>query len=278
VASYSGHTDLSATIFSPISDLIVPNADTVLLAMSPKIVYTGEVLDPWFQANRTSNKDLVGSEIDFLNPRIPYGINAGYLPNHLLSVLGCVEQYEFCNTTHCSGLGGLYANDTSDYLNLSLNDNQKAVFNLIWRAAWGIVVQNAPLFLGDQVLLAQQRVWIDSQAISAALPPDQWKAEVLNFMGVMMAALQRRVVDFASAPSISIPTSNGMVSSQSFVPQPETEAEKQLCGIIRIRNSAYYNFQRGWTAWCLCCRTVNYNFRSSVSSRCGVSVAAKKKA
>jgi hypothetical protein len=238
----SGHDGMST--FTPIPELQVSNSDISLVGLSSKVIYAEKVLDPWFQATQTSNKNLVGSTIDFINYYQPFpGANVSYFPDRLLSILGCVEQYEFCDNLKCSGLGGLYANNSSPYLGLTLNENQKAAFNLIWNSAWAMTLAEGLRFIpSGQLLLAQQSIWFYDDALSNALPKDQWKAEVVNLMGIMMAALQRRVVDFVSAPNIEVYTSEGIVSSQDFVPPLENAAAEKMCGIIRVRNASYFNF------------------------------------
>ena len=160
-----------------------------------------------------------------------------------MSALGCTEQYQFCNQAQCSELDGLYLNKTSPYVGLDLNDAQKAVFNLVWNAVWGVTVNFAVLTLGDQLLLSKNYLLSPTQLSSAPLPSTQWQTEVRNIADVMLAALQRRVVDFASPPDIPVSTvSNGTVSSRAFVVLSANDGENTLCNSVRVRDARYYNF------------------------------------
>jgi hypothetical protein len=59
---------------------------------------------------------------------------------------------------------------------------------------------------------------------------------------VMLAALQRRIVDYVAPPDVALYLSTGAVSSLSYITPPGTDSAKRVCDIIRIRNPRYYNF------------------------------------
>ncbi|KAF2261851.1 hypothetical protein CC78DRAFT_619046 [Lojkania enalia] len=229
-------------VFSPISELRVANSDIVLLNIQSIVGYTSEVLDPWFRATSTNDSSKTGSSDNYVFPPSPYGTKISYYPDRIVSVLGCTEQYQFCNNTNCSELDGLYANRSSPYLGLTFNDEQKAIFRLLWNAVFGVTINYGTFFFGDQLLLAREKLLSAQLAISAPLPSNQWELEVTNIVKVMLAALQRRVVDYASPPDIPLQMSTGRVSSLSLIEPPKADADKQICGIIRVRNAAYFNF------------------------------------
>jgi hypothetical protein len=241
-ASYSGHLeDYYYSDFSPITELRVPNSDITLQSIVSKVTYTSKVLDPWFQATITNDSSLADSDSSYIGS---WGLNGtlNWYPDRVQSFLGCTEQYQFCNSTHCSKPDGLYADLDTPYLGLTLNNDQKATFNLILNATFGLTVDLVTSLLGDQLLLAQEKVLLPSQPESGPLPPNQWEAEVSNIVNVMLAALQRRIVDYVSPPDVSLYLSNGPVSSLSFITPPDTESARQMCNIVRIRDAAYYNF------------------------------------
>jgi hypothetical protein len=166
-----------------------------------------------------------------------------YIRDRVVSTLGCTERYQFCANGNCSALTGLYANETQSprpYLGLTLNAQQKQIFNLVWNAAWGLMINHMPL-LGDEMLVAQKYRLTAETRMSAPLPPTQWQAEVVNMANIMLAALQRRIVNYASPPNMSVPTLNGSSSSLAYVTPPDDEGE-QLCQNIRIRDASYFNF------------------------------------
>src|SRR5947209_10427070 len=94
---------------------------------------------------------------------------------------------------------------------------------------------------GDEMLGAQHHRLTAETRTSAPLPPTQWQAEVVNMANIMLAALQRRIVDYASPPNMSVPTLNGSSSSLAYVTPPDDEGE-QLCQKIRIRDASHFNF------------------------------------
>lgn len=178
------------------------------------------------------------------------GTDYGPLPwvaDRAVSVLACTEQYQFCNSsTYCSSLDGIFVNDNLDnpYFGLIFNDEQKAIFKLVLDAARFVTLNMAIFILGDDFVLARDSVLSSRGQESAPLPDTQWHDEVNNMAASMLAALQRRVVDFVSPPDIPIRTVlNGSVSSLVFIDNAALEAgERSLCQNVRIRDAQHYNF------------------------------------
>jgi len=205
-------------------------------------VYPQEVHDPWYNATTLIPSGNDSSEAD----------SSWFTSDSVLSTLACTEQYQFCNSSDgCTDPKGLYAY-LDDALRLSvpelnLNDAQEAALNLIWSAASGVAIYQGVRFLGDQLLLAQNYLASASGLgrASAPLPPTQWQDEVGNMANLMLAALQRGVVDFASPPDVPVSTIlRGTVSSREYVTLGDQGfgSAGALCTRIRIRDSAYYNF------------------------------------
>jgi hypothetical protein len=241
-ASYYGTHNVSPQEFVPMPDLKVSNADVTLLSISSTIGYTDIVEDPWFRATRTSNWELTNSHLNYILPYSPPATAISYYPDRINSILGCIEQYDFCTSTECSGLQGLYAHYTSSYLNLNMSSKQKATFNLTWAALRGVTLQWGTFFLRDQMLLAQEKILDAEQAILAVLPSNQWELETKNLLSAMLAATQLRIYGFASPPNLPLYTSKGTSSSRAYLTPPGSPEEAQLCSVIRVRDSAYYNF------------------------------------
>ncbi|KAH7121137.1 hypothetical protein B0J11DRAFT_491058 [Dendryphion nanum] len=245
--SYWGYQDSPETsAFSPIPELNTSDSDLTILIIQSTIGYTNEVLDPWFKATRKNNSELINSTYNYINPFNDWAsTKISFFPDRINSALACTEQYQFCNTTHCSHLTGIFANETSPYFNLHLNANQKVSFNVIFNAVFGVMIGNGPFFFGDRLLLARDKAWAEYTPVSGPLPPNQWEMEVANMANLMLAAVQRRIVDYASPPDIPLFLSTGSRSSLEWLRPPETDAEKRICGLVRIRNAAYYNFSVG---------------------------------
>jgi len=226
--------------FAPIPDLRGEGNDTdiTLLFLSSNVKYYEPVLDPWFKATGVRN---VTGILQGTGPPPLLGAQF-YRSDRILSVLGCTEQYQFCNTTHCSPKNGIFnAEDT--WFGLSLNDAQKVVMAVILDVVSNTTLSTGIEALGPSILLARDSLWWPSQGpISATLMSDQWKREVENLMSVNLAAVQRMVVEFANPPDVPVKTSNGMVSSRDAVVLPGLPQEKAVCRSIRIRDPNYLNF------------------------------------
>jgi hypothetical protein len=57
--------------------------------------------------------------------------------------------------------------------------------------------------------------------LSTALPPDQWTKEVIHWVQINLANMQRRTVNFVLGPTSS--------EAQKYVIQPATDLERDLC-------------------------------------------------
>ncbi|KAK1752710.1 hypothetical protein QBC47DRAFT_405025 [Echria macrotheca] len=226
--------------FQPIPDLQVNNSDLTLLFLTNTAVYPQKVDDPWY--NATGSEQLEDGQTIFFS-------------NRVLSTMACMEQYQFCNATACAALNGLnaYLTNNSGILQpgtpeLNLNDVQKGVLNLVWSAAQGTTIFEGVGTLGTKLLVAQQYlINVDgSNRVSAPLPSTLWQDEVRNMANLMLAGLQRIVLDFVSPPDIPVTTVlRGTVSARDYITDagPEFQETKAICNSVRIRDgTAYYNF------------------------------------
>lgn len=247
LTSYAKQQDIvnGTSGFSPIPDLQLPNADVSVLSIVSQFSYSNKVLDPWFRATLSDNSGLVDFNVSYIGSWTTDSWRNWYYPDRVLSVLGCTEQYQFCNSTSCSTPDGLYADQAAPYLGLMLNSDQKATFDLVWNATTGVNINFIANLLGDQLLLAMDKALEPGAPASGPLPPNQWEAEVTHIVNVMLAALQRRVVDYVAPPNVALYLSTGVVSSLSYITPPNTDSAKQMCNIVRFRNPAYYNFSVG---------------------------------
>jgi hypothetical protein len=195
--------------------------------------YTSPVLDPWFRA--TSHADLTGANLT--NQSYPY-----YVSDRIYSFLGCTEQYQWCNATTYSNLGGLLINNTLPYYGIEFNNVQKTVFNLLWEVVSEVYISAGTLYLSDQLLLAQNHCWNALGRISAPLDQTHWIAEVENFVNLMLSAIQGLVVEYIDPNDLKLDLPNGTFSSLSVLQPPDTDDGKRICNMIRIRDAAYFNF------------------------------------
>src|ERR1700753_2552642 len=131
VTSFAGFYDnLDVSSFIPIPELMVVNADLSIIGLKNFIGYYGPVADPWFRASGTT--DVTGANLPPLRVNLT---SPAFIRDRIVSTVGCTELYQFCANGNCSTLMGLFTNDTESYFGLTLNAQQKQIFNVIWNAA-----------------------------------------------------------------------------------------------------------------------------------------------
>ncbi|KAF2870699.1 hypothetical protein BDV95DRAFT_496063 [Massariosphaeria phaeospora] len=214
--------------FVPVPDFQVANADVTLMSIFNKAVYAGNNSDALFKAETPV-------------PNRPEGFPARFTASNDLAVLGCTEQYEFCNagTQKCTGLAGVYAIKAAlDSNVLGLNPRQNATSNLMWKGTWAMALQWAAEILSDDLLLARDWVFTTQSTQSSALPDNQWQLEAANLHNLSLATFQRRINDYASPESFQIrPDANSLDDIQ-----PETDRYmRALCGAQKIRSNDHYS-------------------------------------
>jgi hypothetical protein len=216
---------------NPIPELDVEDGDMTMLFLSNQALYTDEVTDPWFSATSQNETRGIGLRTQDHN---------GWRPDHVVSALGCVERYQFCNGDRCTPLSGLYTTNPNEDNGLKLNPVQAAVFNTVWQAAWALKIGFAVVLLGEDMLLAQRFVQAAGRSASSPVYSNQWQREVENIHNVSLAALQRRVVEFAAPPDVA--TQPG-VSSHQFLARPELNSTLgQICRSVKIRSTSHISF------------------------------------
>ena len=153
------------------------------------------------------------------------------------SVLGCYEQYQFCNPTLndvCTPLAGQHTIGQFPFANISLNDRQGATQQLIWKLNNQNSLQDILLSLGISALNADNYVFGGYGLLSAALPSNQWNVEVIDWHNGIIANLQQLIVSFASGPVYA--------DNEQYLTLPNTTAAHALCEYIKIRNASYSSF------------------------------------
>lgn len=192
----------------PISALQANASDITLLFLSVNgVAFVTPCDDPWYAAHtlpiggNTSRASLVGGD----KP---------------VSVLGCTEQYQFCNPDpkmgrSCTPLSGIHA-ATATADTLWRTDKQRGFFNTssnsILNGAGGLYEIVA--YTGISSLIARHSL---SQGLQGSLPSNQWQLEVENWYGATLADLQRVAVEYATGPTDS--------AVFRFSKRPQTEEE-----------------------------------------------------
>lgn len=217
----------NASDFDPIPDFRVKNADVTIAGIMNKANYAGNVTDPLFEALVPSSRS-----------------NQFYTPSQNMSFLGCTEQYQLCNTKDpkdgkCTELTGLYGvSQAIERGDLPLSSLQRAVYKVMWKAAWAMSHQWAFRVLDRNVLLAQDWVLTSRSLSSSQLPPNQWEIESHNLHNLSLAVFQRRVNEYARPENFPIrPT----VSSWDLIKEENDPDLRALCGAQRIRSTSHYS-------------------------------------
>jgi hypothetical protein len=197
-----------------------------LISIFNKAKYTAVVDDPLFNAH--NNSWDVGSNAKNFST-----------PTNDISVLGCTEQYQFCNTANskCTRLTGLYAAlRTVENGDLQLSPQQAAIFRIVWKAAWSMVLQWATTIMDNALLLAQDFVFTMKSTTSSPLPDDQWVQEAHNLHNLSLAVLQRRINEFSSPENFDIRPGINSLTQINITTDPH---EMNICQRQKIRSTAH---------------------------------------
>jgi hypothetical protein len=159
-----------------------------------------------------------------------------YRSNNDLNILGCTEQYQFCNIGNgkCTDLTGLYGITEAVTVrdSLSLTPMQSAIYAVLWKAAWASSLQWSLEILSDQILLAQDKIFTAKSTTSAALSANQWELEAQNLHNIALAVFQRRVHEYAAPENFEI--SPG-VMSHTKINEPTDPLMRDICGRQKVR-------------------------------------------
>jgi hypothetical protein len=133
------------------------------------------------------------------------------------------SQYQFClKSDNCTALSYLPHNLTlAEFPNAS--SLQLAVFNLLISSSMLFDIQAANTMLADKL--------IRIGGFIPSLPDDQWVKEIVGWESTTWAALQIAVEKYATGAKSIDP------SADDYVKAPETDGEKALCAMQRMRKS-----------------------------------------
>ena len=199
-----------------------------LWILEKQVIYTPEAFnDSWFQATRSVGTDE----------------NPAYKADSPASVMGCVEQYQFCNPdTRCTKYLSIPVRE--EYFpgleELEFNTKQLATFKFLRRAALYGRSYLPAMLLGDAVLRATEQVFQDPiygpSGISVSVPNDQWVTEVDSLFNTSLAFLQHMTVEHVSESNLRITPNRTL---WDFI-EPETwEHADYVCRNQMIRSRVY---------------------------------------
>lgn len=207
--------------FEPIPELHRDDADVNLILLQNHAKFLAEVDDPWFNASHVVGDPRAGGYYEYLDP---------------VHVLGCTEQYEFCDpkSLTCTGLMSIgNVLDDQTISQFGFNPHQKTLAKHIGKLLSLFTLKALWTNLPSSYLLASTEVDPVS-AYSSRLPSDQWTQEVKNWLRMMQIALQRSVIDYAAGPV--------NIGGDHFLSEPQMAFERDLCLSQIIHNSTYSSF------------------------------------
>ncbi|KAI9784416.1 MAG: hypothetical protein M1816_000840 [Peltula sp. TS41687] len=205
--------------FVPRPELIRSDADHTVVFISMNSVLAAEPIDdPIFSAHRpivtlASNR----------NSGIFYGADRP------AGVIGCIEQYQFCNPNMhelrgCTPLTGIVEATELARTTTNLNPFQSATMDRLRDAIlnWSCGIAIAGY---DQAgLLAERQVITSTQL---PLPRNHWQVEVEDWHGTVFAAIQRFMVEHTIGPDDA--------AWLKYLQKPNTTAELAMCHTQKVR-------------------------------------------
>lgn len=198
--------------WQPISDLVRLEGDlTIVFLSGAGVRFLQKMDDDWYQAT-TPWGSVNNLEVPGRRPTWRSDLSA--------SPMGCLEQFQWCNTAHprergCGPLTSYYDallgaapffNESNDFLDIQRPFSSDATSSrLIWpMLATGTYTTNLWTVLGSlgtRSLESQSSLY---DGVQSPLPEKQWQSDVLQWWHIIMAALQTsRLV---SSFFFSIPT------------------------------------------------------------------------
>ncbi|KAF2738604.1 hypothetical protein EJ04DRAFT_549815 [Polyplosphaeria fusca] len=203
-------------IFDPLPELLHEDADlTIILIGKNSVTYTSQVNDPLFAAHRSLVYRTYGME----------GMSE-YSSDDLISMLGCLEQYQFCvhqsnGDPICTDLTALPGRDIPK-LAPHATDLQKAVLSHLMTVTSMFDISSVRSLRASSAL---------RNGIGDGLPNDQWINEVVGWVSTTWAEFQLAIPDYAIGAKARDPLAD------SYIINPETPAQKGLCGMQKMPKS-----------------------------------------
>ncbi|KAL7621859.1 hypothetical protein AAE478_007359 [Parahypoxylon ruwenzoriense] len=147
-----------------------------------------------------------------------------YLEDRLTGVLGCLEQYQWCDSdSRCSAIGGV--NDAKDHVpSISPTAFQNATIRMLQHILRDIASLPSTAALPNSNLVADLYANLPNQL---PLPSNQWQIEVQAWHATVMTLLQQGILQWvvgASSPTL-----------HQYINRPTTPEHVALCGRQRIR-------------------------------------------
>ncbi|KAF2090371.1 hypothetical protein K490DRAFT_35524 [Saccharata proteae CBS 121410] len=229
--TYEYTTWYDSSQFEPIPQLQRDDADTLLFLLSPNdVLFLAKVDDPWYSAHQSYNATISGGIA---------GSEPAWYRDKPVSILGCTTQYQYCNpnvaeATGCTPLTGIFAakNITNDAGFWGTELQRTAVHNFGYNnwylsGAINTVVYN----LGISALSARATM---GGGLQSPLPDNQWQLEVQHWYQILMANLQRMMIEAAVGPADA--------KLDVWMVKPSTREGRTLCASQKVKSTSYTSF------------------------------------
>jgi hypothetical protein len=200
--------------------------------------YLEPTLDPIFHANPQDEGDMLDGV------SIPV-----YRQTRLITILGCVEEYEICNPAVASSSSSSSRSclpitpGIQNYANISnalrLSPIQSATLVRLAAVLKNRNMASAAHHIGSNSLLASKTFQGGMQY--ASLPVDQWRAEVGRWFSITLALLQQGFVSLVTAgPQTNSSTNTTTTTTRQAAVKSMTldPGQLMLCERQRVRNPA----------------------------------------
>lgn len=203
--------------FQPIPELQIASADLMLVFLSANdIGFVEPSNDDWYSAHVSLPQPYA--------PRDAPGQLSLYYRDDPVRVLGCTSHYQYCNPNlepdiGCTPLAGmLLAQGLGG--RLWQTEQQRAKFE--WSAAaiqWNSFTPPEILYaLGASALTGRYKL---AHNVQAPLPDNQWQLEAEHWFKIILADLQRTIVEHATGP-VDENAARGLI-------RPRTAEERSVC-------------------------------------------------
>lgn len=213
--------------FRPIPLLNRTDADVTLVGLRNDALYINPVHDPFFKSTR-HRADA----------------SAAFFSSDLVTgVIGCTEQYMFCNgKARCTAFDALETFTIDTLANsLGYNSAQRALFDMIWRTAYAMRIFNILFMLEGNVLLANDLLY-GGFGISSGLPENQWQREIQNLHNISMATMQQSAIGHSSPPNLQVGSGANASHLFDWISQENSTEHRQICRNQKVKALNYYSF------------------------------------
>ncbi|KAK8040074.1 hypothetical protein PG993_008485 [Apiospora rasikravindrae] len=230
--SFNGSLVPEASEFVPNGAVESTDGDVLLVFLSGNgVVFTQESNDPWYRATR------IGGPLEASQSG---GTSNAYLTTEAASPLGCVQQYQWCNSEYpipqgCGPLSGWSDAMAGAYPLFNLTEGDFKVDDIPssdtergTRINWAVHVSDTDKLKLFDILQTFGAKALASQTLLTAgvqlgLADDQWQLDVINWWNTALAFHQ----------SIFVETALGLTyrdaNFQNLVSPPANDLERQLC-------------------------------------------------